>query len=215
MEYYQGEREVVINELQRMTDLYRILDKYNKSLIWQLKLNAVGHNLEKVLHWNSKHTAEGKVYFFDCYDSGFFRCTSCNLQGNLRTFKEYRCSMVRDTKDTKNTLEIKDNTETATKDTKSNLVLLRGGKSEGTTNWLLELPVGSVFLCKKKNTLNSIEYVAYQFWIDWKGERGVLLSSNLPAKLEIAVDAIGFVETHDLVEVQRRGDQDEPSDQDP
>lgn len=95
-----------------------------------------------------------------------------------------------------------------TKDTKDNVVslkLLKGGKGDDSgDNWLIDLPIGSIFLCKKKDTKET-EFLAFQFVMDWKGKRGVLLSSNMPSRVELAVDSVGFCKTHDLIEVQRKG----------
>lgn len=84
------------------------------------------------------------------------------------------------------------------------LRLLTGGKDGPPTssNWLLELPEGSVFGCKRKGDL---EFVAYQFTIDWKGERMVLLHSEIPQRLELPVDSMGFSMSHELIEIQRKG----------
>lgn len=85
------------------------------------------------------------------------------------------------------------------------LKLLQGGKGPPTTsgtNWLMELEEHTIFLCKRKGDL---EFVAYQFTIDWKGDRGVLLSSNIPTRVELPVDSMGFSLTHELIEIQRKG----------
>lgn len=85
------------------------------------------------------------------------------------------------------------------------LRLLTGGKDgpppKG-ANWLMELEEGCIFGCKRKG---DMEFVAYQFKIDWKGERMVLLSSEIPQRLELPVDSMGFSLNHELIEIQRKG----------
>jgi hypothetical protein len=81
------------------------------------------------------------------------------------------------------------------------LELLQGGK-DGKSNWLLALPVGTIFMSKKKGEL---EFVCHQWIIDWKGKRGVLLTSNLPIKQELPVDSLSFSLTNEMIEIQRLG----------
>lgn len=84
------------------------------------------------------------------------------------------------------------------------LNLMQGGKDNG-VNWLKALPVGTIFLAKKRG---EHEFVCHQFVLDWKGKRGALLTSNLPSKAEVPVDMLAFSLLHEQIEIQRLGFED-------
>lgn len=88
-----------------------------------------------------------------------------------------------------------------TKSKVSDLKLIRGGLDSGVTsgNWLMDLPVGSIFTVVDKN--NRSNFITLQLEIHNKTEKTVLLYENLTDKMFGRVEPNRFVNSFQLVEV--------------
>lgn len=88
------------------------------------------------------------------------------------------------------------------------LRLLRGGKGPpidtGGTNWMDDLPVGSVFSCRKKG--QPEKYALMMLQIIYKHVKTVIVADALNNNPNAPIDAVEFCKCHELVEVIERGD---------
>lgn len=93
-------------------------------------------------------------------------------------------------------------------ETTPKLRLLRGGKGPpidtGGTNWMDDLPVDSVFSCRKKG--QSEKYALMMLQIIYKHVKTVIVSDALNNNPNAPIDALEFCKCHELVEVIQKGD---------
>lgn len=96
---------------------------------------------------------------------------------------------------------------------KPDLRLLRGGKeppgppSVTKVNWLMTLPVDTVFISKLKTRRDPSDFTLNEYCVVWKGRRVANLVVTLPndTHIHIWVDSIEFSNDNELMEVVRDG----------
>lgn len=93
-----------------------------------------------------------------------------------------------------------------TKNDEHEVVELRpitGGKGGG-VNWLSNLPIGTVFLCKDKKQ----GCILTQFHVQQKYKKSALLMSNYPGPdFRVFVEMAGFSGENELIEIMKLGEE--------